>query len=294
MEKDLLSPGAHDVAVDGLTQRYHVYGSGPVCVAMPGGPGVIWESLRMPAAEEFLTMVYVEPLGTGGSQRLPSHPDGYSRKRYTRSLVGLLDRLSLPLVILLGHSHGGFVAQYFALHHPDRLSGLVLYESAPVTGPPHIAEAGTKIEEFVRRHEGQAGLPRVLHGLQSMSVTDDEEITTTLRDLMPVFFANYWERENEFGSLRETISCTYISSLDEKLEPDIIDDRDTLPSLAVPTLVVVGRYDVQCGPRWAEELHALIPGSRLVVLEDSAHMGHLEEPAAFANALRDFTRSIPA
>jgi hypothetical protein len=39
---DLLSSGAHDVVVDGLNQRYHVYGSGPVCLAMPGGPGAIW------------------------------------------------------------------------------------------------------------------------------------------------------------------------------------------------------------------------------------------------------------
>lgn len=69
----------------------------------------------MPGVEEFLTMVYVEPLGTGGSQRLPSHPHGYTRERYSRSLIGLLDRLSLPRVFLLGHSHGGFVAQYIAL-----------------------------------------------------------------------------------------------------------------------------------------------------------------------------------
>jgi pimeloyl-ACP methyl ester carboxylesterase len=120
----------------------------------------------MPAVEEFLTMVYVEPLGTGGSQRLPSHPNGYTRQRYTRSLIGLLDRLSLPRVFLLGHSHGGFVSQYLALHHPDRLSGLVLYESAPATGPERMAEAATRVGEFVHRNEGPQ-LPTVLAGLQT-------------------------------------------------------------------------------------------------------------------------------
>src|SRR3954466_9874006 len=94
--EDLLSPGAHQLMVDGLNQRYHVHGSGPVCLAVPGGPGVAWESLRAPALEEFLTMVYVEPLGTGGSQRLPTHPHGYTRARFARALAGLLDRLSLP------------------------------------------------------------------------------------------------------------------------------------------------------------------------------------------------------
>jgi proline iminopeptidase len=295
LPEDLLSRGTHDVVVDGLIQRYHVYGSGPVCLAVSGGPGVAWEMLRMPAVEEFLTMVYIEPLGTGGSDRLLSHPNGYTRRRYARSLLGLLDLLSLPRVFLLGHSHGGFVSQYFALHHPNRLSGLVLYESAPVTGPEHMAEAAAKVGEFVRRNEGHPELPTVLSGLQaSGTVTDDEKITAALRDLLPVFFAHYWQREEEFRHFRESVSCTYISSVDEHLAPDIIDDRDALPTLAVPTLVVVGRYDVPCGTRWAQELNTLIPRSRLSVLEDSGHFGHLEQPEAFAAAVRDFVESTPA
>ncbi|WUH88961.1 alpha/beta hydrolase [Streptomyces sp. NBC_00433] len=293
--ENLLSPGAHEVEVDDLGQRYHVYGSGPVCLAVPGGPGVSWESLRAPALETFLTMVYVEPLGSGGSQRLPTHPHGYTRARYTRSLVGLLDRLSLRRVFLLGHSHGGFVAQHTALHHPDRVRGLVLYESAPVTGPEHMAEAAAKVAEFVDRNQDRPGLPEALAGLQAAgSATDDERITAALRALLPVYLAHYWDREETFRELRETITCTYISSLGEDGEPDLIDDRAALPALAVPTLVVAGRYDVICGPRWAEELHALIPGSRMVLLEDSGHLGHLEEPEEFAAAVSAFVHTTPA
>lgn len=288
-----LAEGTHDIVVDGLTTRYHVHGSGPVCVAVPGGPGVFWESTRMPAVEEFLTMVYVEPLGTGGSQRLASHPAGYTRARYTRHLLGVLDALALPRVLMLGHSHGGFVGQHFALRHPDRLRGLVLYESAPVTGPEHMAEAGARVEEFAVRNSGQPELPTVFSGLQaSGTATDDEQITQALRDLLPVFFAHYWQREDEFRDLRETITATYISAVDENHEPDVIDDRAALPTLAVPTLVVVGRYDVTCGLRWGRELHALIPESTLVVLEDSGHLGHLEQPEVFAEAVRDFVGSI--
>ncbi|XHM65694.1 alpha/beta fold hydrolase [Streptomyces nigra] len=288
----LLAPGPHEVVVDGLTQRYHVHGSGPICLAIPGGPGVAWDSLRAPALEASLTMVYVEPLGTGGSQRLASHPHGYTRERYTRSLLGLLDRLALPQVFLLGHSHGGFVSQHFALHHPDRLHGLVLYDSAPVTGPEHGAEAAARVGEFVQRHQGQAELPAALAALQDVGAcTDDETITAALRGLVPLYFARYWDREDEFRHFRETLTCTYVSSLDENGEPDLVDDRAHLPELTVPTLVVVGRHDIICGPRWARELHALIPGSQLVVLEDSGHLGHVEEPEAFASAVRTFVAS---
>lgn len=288
-----LAEGAHDLVVEGMTTRYHVYGSGPVCLAVPGGPGATWDSLRMPAVEEFLTMVYVEPLGTGGSQRLASHPIGYTRERYVRNLLGLLDGLSLPRVFFLGHSHGAFVAQYLALHHPDRVRGLVLYESAPVTGPEHIAEAGARVEEFAARNADQPDLPVVLAGLQrSGTATGDAEITRAVRDLLPVFFAHYWRREDEFRELREKITFGYISPVGEDQVPDVIDDREALPTLEVPTLLVVGVYDVMCGPRWARELRALIPGSRLAVLDESGHFGHLEQPEAFADAVRDFIGSV--
>jgi pimeloyl-ACP methyl ester carboxylesterase len=43
--------------------------------------------------------------------------------------------------------------------------------------------------------------------------------------------------------------------------------------------------------RWAEELHELIPGSELVILENSGHFGHLEEPEAFAKAVVAFVEA---
>ncbi|WP_319943582.1 alpha/beta fold hydrolase [Nocardia aurantia] len=52
----------------------------------------------------------------------------------------------------------------------------------------------------------------------------------------------------------------------------------------MPTLVIVGRHDVIRGPRWAWELHELIPDSRLIILENSGHTGPLEEPRRFADA----------
>ncbi|MGW4771530.1 alpha/beta fold hydrolase [Nocardia sp. NPDC004278] len=91
-----LAPGVHIFDSDGISQRYHVYGSGPVCVAHPGGPGIFWDYLRMPALEEHLTMVYVEALGTGESGRLPTHPHGYTRERYSLALQRLIDHLDVP------------------------------------------------------------------------------------------------------------------------------------------------------------------------------------------------------
>jgi pimeloyl-ACP methyl ester carboxylesterase len=288
-----LSPGVHTITLDGIAQRYHVHGTGPVCLAMPGGPGVNWPYLRMPAVERHLTMVYVEPIGTGGSGRLPSHPNGYTRERYTRALIGLLDHLALPKAYLLGHSHGGFVVQYCALHHPGRVAGMVLYESAPLTGPEHVAEAMANVEDFARRHADNPELPEVIKALQATAtISNDGEFVTALRGLLPSYFADYWGRQQEFAPLRASVGGSHISSLDEHLVPEIIDDRAALGSMAVPALVIVGRYDVICGIRWARELNELIPGSQLLVLENSGHFGHLEEPGLFADAIAEFVAEL--
>ncbi|MGC4857359.1 hypothetical protein ACLQ24_29335 [Micromonospora sp. DT4] len=58
-----------------MRQVYPVAGTGPVCVAHSGGPGIEWAYLRAPGIEEHFTMVYVEPVGTGASGRLDNHDD---------------------------------------------------------------------------------------------------------------------------------------------------------------------------------------------------------------------------
>lgn len=284
-----LSPGTHTYTLAGVVQRYHVHGTGPVCVAHSGGPGIDWEYLRMPALEEHLTMVYVEPVGTASDSRLPTHPHGYTRERYSTFLEVLINRLGVPEVHLLGHSHGAFVAAYHALYRPERLAGVVLYEGAPVTGPEHGAEAARMVEAFAARHADHPGLPDVLAAFAALSsLSTDEQTTAAARGVLPSYFADYWGDEERLAPFRDAVRATYISGLDEDLTPDVIDDRVALKGLAVPALVVVGRHDVICGVRWGRELDELIPDSELLVLENSGHMGHLEEPELFAESVRRF------
>ncbi|WP_067706578.1 alpha/beta fold hydrolase [Nocardia yamanashiensis] len=284
-----LAPGVHTFDSDGVTQRYHVYGSGPVCLAQPGGPGIFWEYLRMPELERHLTMVYVEALGTGASGRLPAHPHGYTRERYSLALQRIIEHLGVPQVYLFGHSHGAFVTAYHAIHRPERLAGIVLYEGAPVTGPEHGAEAARRLQEFAAAHADRPELSEVLMAFAAMQdISSDDQTLAVARGVLPSYFADYWGDEPRWSAFREGIRASYISGAHADGSPDPIDDRADLPKLSVPALIVVGRFDVICGPRWGNELHELIPGSRLLMLEHSGHLGHLEEPARFTDAVREF------
>jgi pimeloyl-ACP methyl ester carboxylesterase len=179
------------------------------------------------------------------------------------------------------------------VNHAERLAGVVLYASAAATGVEFNAESVRQLAAFTARNAFNPELPDVLSQLRSIgSLRDDRSLTSALRGLLPAYLADYWGRREEFSTLRRAIRVSYISNLDSRLYPENIDDRMVLPTLTVPTLVVAGRYDIVCGPRWAMELHSLIRDSRVLILEQSGHFGHLEEPGEFTDGVMGFVRSL--
>ncbi|WP_250034759.1 alpha/beta fold hydrolase [Paractinoplanes maris] len=292
-----LRRGGHVVDVCGMALRYHVRGTGgPVCVVLPGGPGLSWEYLRAPALELGLTVVHVEPLGSGESGRLPTHPYGYDRAFHARALDRLLDHLGQDQVYLLGHGHGGRVAQYYALRRPARLAGLILHGSSPVGGAELEEETRHQFDRFIRRNQANPALPAVIDAARLLpTITDERLLTAAARRMFPALVAHYWGRREELSPLRAKIRFSYVSSRRADGTADPIDDRQPLRSLRVPTLVVAGSYDIAGGLRWGRELQSLIPNARLLVLPWSGHLGHVEEPERFAEAVTGFvTATRPA
>jgi proline iminopeptidase len=276
----------HQTTIDGLPQVYHVAGTGPVCVVHPGGPGIGWDYLRLPALEEHLTMVYVEPIGTGDSGRLPQARD-YHLDTYLRLLEGVVAHLGQEKVFLLGHSHGGFVVQRYALAHPGRVAGLVLYDTSPVTGEQFWAGAMEGVAAYPSEHPDQPAAEDVPKGFQeAMQAADDAALTAAFARFIPLYLHDYWVRREEFAPFTAGLRAWADPQRGE--EPEPFDVRARLGEITAPALIVVGRHDFICGVRWAQILHEGIPGSRLVVLEDSGHMGHIEQSGEFYRAVGEF------
>ncbi|GIM85294.1 alpha/beta fold hydrolase [Winogradskya consettensis] len=275
------SVSTHEFVVDGVRQVYHVAGSGPVCVAHSGGPGLLWAYLRSPELERHFTMVYVEPVGTGESGRLPD--GGYSLAIYVQFLAALIDQLGVERVYLLGHSAGGFVAQTYALEHPDRVAGLILYSTSPQAGPEFWAAAMDGLVAYPQRHPDiaeAAAVPSTFQ--QAQAAPDDDSLSQLFAAAVPVYFADFWSRRAEFAAWQAGIRMWRGSAFAQ--DPVTFDVEERLGELTMPTVVIAGRHDFICGLTWAERLVKSIPGAQLHVLENSGHFGHVEEPAAFASA----------
>jgi proline iminopeptidase len=281
---DALAPGSHSIRINGVEQRYHIAGQGPLCIVHPGGPGVDWAYLKMPEVELHLTMLYIEPIGTGASGRLPEHPEGYGVERYSHQLEGLVDTLDLADFFLLGHSYGGLVIQQYALAHPDQVAGIIIYGSSAVADAEFIKEAGRNIIAFAQR---EAGLPEAFEVAQAWrsipSIASDEDYTQTVRRLLPACFADYRRADVTCRQLRSTLHATFLVG-----DGKPFDVRETLQKLRIPALILAGEHDFICGPKWAEILHAALQGSQLVVFQLSGHMVHIEQPVEFAGVIGAF------
>lgn len=270
------------IVIDGIEQVHHVEGTGPVCLVHPGGPGMSWEYLRLPALEERLTMVYLEPIGTGGSGRL-ADPRDYRLDTYARFVGGLQDHLGVERAYLLGHSHGGFVAQRYALDHPERVAGLILHSISPVTGPEFWAEAMGNLARLPERLPAAAGIAELFQ--QALAATDDETFTVAMRRVLPAYFGDYWAREAEFAAAFAGFRAWIGPSGGE--EPAPFDVREDLRKLDVPALILSGDLDFICGTKWGRLLHDCLPGSRLATFP-TGHMIHLEAPAEFTAVVTGF------
>jgi proline iminopeptidase len=278
-----LAPGDHLVRLDGQPLAYHVAGSGPPCVVWPGGPGVDSAYLRSPL-ERDLTLVYVDPVGTGASARLVD-PTGYTRARYVGDLEKLRAALGLAKMCLIGHSFGGFVALLYTIAHPDRVSRLVLYDTAARLDEDLRRAAAANLEKL-RGKPWHAG---VVAGFAAEGgVGSDEDATRAIAQISPAYLADWDGRGAEIAPLLAR-SRAYAAPM-TAVDRTPYDVRDKLPALAVPTLVVVGRHDFICSPPFAEEIARAVPGAKLVVFENSGHFAHLEEPEAFRATVAGFVR----
>jgi proline iminopeptidase len=288
---DALAPGAHRVTIDGLDQHYHVAGQGPVCIAHSGGPGISWNYLRMPEVERHLTLLYLEPIGTGASGRL-ADPRDYNLHRYANQLDGLITQLELEQPLLLGHSHGGFVSLRYQVDHPGRLSGLILYDTSPVTTEEFWGDMQGELERAAERHAGEPWVADTMAAWQEMfSIPPDThpseaDLSGILHRMMPIYFADYMGMKDVLDPM--VAAMTLFEGPNHGVERAPFDVRTQLGSIAIPTLVIAGQADPVCSVRWSRAIHDGIPGSTLALFEQSGHFAHIEEPAAFAKAIGDW------
>lgn len=228
----------------------------------------------------FFTCYAINARGIEGSGPVRS-PSDLTMEALADDLEAARMTLGLKRWVMAGHSTGGMVALIYALRYPEALAGLILVGSAAshryVNGSiydPHHPRAAELYERQQAMTRGDPdGAKRYRELVFTLSVADPAR--TPLSRWGPSFGRVSAERLQAF--IQE------VPRFD--VEPD-------LARIAVPTLVIVGRYDPQCPIENSERIANGIPGARLVVCEHSGHFPFIEEPDVFRNAVERFATGL--
>jgi pimeloyl-ACP methyl ester carboxylesterase len=263
---------------DGRTIAYNVFGTGPILVCHPGGPGFAGAELAdLGGLSASRTLVVVDPRGTGGSDPAPD----YSLDGYAADLHELRAHLGLPRIDLLGFSHGAIVAIVYAARYPDGLGRLVLAGGLAA----FTDEVKQFADDYVESKSGEPWHDDAVAALAEEQNGEVGDLAALFEREAPLYFARWDERFRlEIVAGSAGASGAPLAAFDE-LAADV---RADLAAIAAPTLVLCGREDFICGPPAGEELARGIAGARLVMIENSGHMMFMEQPDAFRNAVDSF------
>jgi proline iminopeptidase len=272
---------------DGRTLSYRREGSGPVLVCHPGGPGFSSRYFGdLAGLGGSFTLVLLNPRGTEGSDR-PADPRAYATEDYVGDLEELREHLGLERLLLLGHSHGGVVAQAYAAGHAERVEKLVLASTLA-----RFAEEQTEAMEAgmnARTDEPwYADALAALEAEQEGRFESDEELADLAFREFPFYFARYGDAERAYlEELRGEIPVADALLLFNNEVFTTFDLRPELAKITAATLVITGEEDFIAGPVCAADF-ATIPNATTVILPGSGHFIFVEARDRFRDEVTGF------
>lgn len=214
--------------------------------------------------------VAVDLRGFGESSGAPP----YSIDQYADDLAALLDAIGVERAVVAGLSMGSYIAFAMWRRHAHRVQAFVLVGTRPGADSDAVRARRSEIVTLVRAG-GVSALPAKLAAAQLGASTRARQ-----PELESAVLAMA-RRASEGGVL---------GALDAMMARP--DSTNTLASITVPTLVLVGDEDILAPPVEAEQVHALVPGSRLDVIRGAGHLSNMERPAAFNAAVSAFAATV--
>lgn len=260
------------VRANGLEIAYERVGEGPPLVLAHGAAADSrqWQPQLAALGDEFTVVAWDEP-GAGRSSDVPAD---VGLADYATCLAAVIEALALGPAHVGGLSWGGTVVQELYRHRPELVATLVLADSyAGWKGSLPGEEVGARVAGARRMLAAPAG-----------------EFDPTL----PGLFAG--DPPAEFVPLLEGMAAA--------VRPDSLgtqlalmaeaDQRDLLPTIAVPTLLIWGELDVRSPLSVARQFDQAISDTSLVVIPGCGHVSNLERPEQFNEAVRQFCRAHTA
>ena len=202
-----------------------------------------------------------------GASAAPQGP--YTLDMLAEDVIALMKHAGIGKATFIGLSIGGMIGQTLALKRPALFDRMVLAD----TGHAQNADALAQWEERIRVAETQ--------GMKAL-------VDSTMGRWFTEGFRNSPEAKKIAALIASTPVAGYVGCGRAIMK---LNTTGRLKDIALPVLAVTGEHDASApGTRYIGEN---VPGAKLVVIPQAAHIANVEQPAAFNRALREFL-SAPA
>lgn len=256
------------VTVDGGKLFYETAGKGKTIVLLHDGMvhHVIWDNQFLHLAKSFRVIRY-DRRGFGRSTD-PTGP--YS---HIEDLKSVFEQLKVDKAIIFGMSSGGGLAIDFTLQYPDRSEGLVLV-GAVVGGlgyTAHMANRGGHMLPAADRSDARKVV-------KYFALEDPYEIypeNIAARQQVAKWMEGYPEKDRGGGIMPKPASRQALSNLSE---------------IKVPTLILVGEFDIPDVHAHSGAINAGISNSTRKIIPKSGHLIPLEQPELFNKEIDAFLK----
>jgi pimeloyl-ACP methyl ester carboxylesterase len=250
MYAQMAMAGAHSnyVTVDGIRMHYYTEGSesgAPVVLVHGlGGRCEDWRGLAPFLARSGFHVFMPDLPGYGRSEKPADF--SYSIQAEASAVIGFIDAMGLKQIDLGGWSMGGWIVQEVAAAHPDRISRLVIFDSAGL----HVAPAwDTRLFTPVSSVE--------LDQLDTLLMPHPPRVPPFIaQDILRVTRRNAWVIHRALNAMLTGTDTT------EKI----------LPELKMPVLLVWGGLDRITPLQQGQQMRQLIPHAQMEVYPACGHL----------------------
>jgi pimeloyl-ACP methyl ester carboxylesterase len=240
---------------DGVELYYEVHGEGVPVLLTHGysSSSHMWEGQVGPFSKRYQLITW-DMRGHGKSD-YPADQGAYSEEATVADMAGILDAVGAKTAVIGGLSLGGYMSLAFHLVHPERTQALLIIDTGPgyKKDEPRAGWNATAIKR-AERLEAE-GLPK--------------------------------------GGGAETRTAPHRSADGlAKAARGMLTQRnarviESLPNIAVPSLVVVGADDAPFIAA-SDYMAAKIPGAKKLVIPGAGHASNIDQPAAFNDGVLGF------
>jgi len=201
--------------------------------------------------------------------------EGVTMDGYASDVLALMTHLEIERAVVGGLSMGGYVAFAMIRRAAARVSGLLLANTRAGADSP----------------EGRANRDRLI------ALVGREGPAVIAREMVPKLLGATTQREQP--DLVDAIDRMIRMNSSEAIAAGLAAMRDRpdstplLPAIACPTTIVTGDEYTIIAPSESATMHALIPGSRLVIIQGAGHLTNVEGSDLFSTVLASAVPGLP-